>query len=90
MATRLIIDGQVQGVGYREWLRREATTRGIKGWVRNLSDGRVEAVVIASYAATDALIAACRHGPPAAKVDSIGLDPVDDPDVDEFLVLPTI
>jgi len=89
MATRFLIEGRVQGVGYRAWLQREAERRGLKGTVRNLADGRVEAVVIGSYQETDDLLAACRKGPPMAKVNGIGLDPVDDPTVDRFIVLPS-
>lgn len=89
MATRFLIEGRVQGVGYRAWLQREAERRGLRGTVRNLSDGRVEAVVIGTYDETDALLAACRKGPPSAEVTGIGLDPVVDPNVSAFLVLPT-
>lgn len=89
MATRFLIEGRVQGVGYRDWLQREALARGLRGTVRNLSDGRVEAVVIGSYEETDALLATCRKGPPSAKVTGVGLDPVPDPNVDGFTVLPT-
>ncbi|WP_420392517.1 acylphosphatase [Acuticoccus sp.] len=88
-ATRFLIEGRVQGVGYRDWLRREAMARGLKGTVRNLPDGRVEAVVVGSTEATDALLAACRKGPVSAKVTGIGLDPAEDPGVEGFIVLPT-
>ncbi|ORE94333.1 acylphosphatase [Stappia sp. 22II-S9-Z10] len=87
MATRFLIEGRVQGVGYRNWLQEEAQRRGLRGTVRNLSDGRVEAVIIGSYEETDAMLAACRKGPPLAKVTGIGLDPIDDPDVTAFIVL---
>ena len=87
MATRFLVEGRVQGVGYRAWLRDEARRRGLRGTVRNLPDGRVEAVVIGSYEETDGLLEACREGPPLARVSGIGLDPVDDPDVRDFLIL---
>ncbi|RAH97016.1 acylphosphatase [Acuticoccus sediminis] len=89
MATRFLIAGRVQGVGYRAWLQEEAKRRGLRGTVRNLADGRVEAVVIGSYEETDALLSACRQGPPMATVTGIGLDPVADPGVEDFVVLPT-
>lgn len=89
MATRFLISGRVQGVGYRDWCRREAERRGLSGTVRNLPDGRVEAVVIGSPEATDAMLAACRQGPPAARVEAIGLDVVADPPVSGFVIVPT-
>jgi acylphosphatase len=89
MATRFLIEGRVQGVGYRDWCRREALSRGLRGTVRNLPDGRVEVVVAGSAEETDAFLEACRQGPPAAEVTRIGLDAVDDPGVANFHVLPT-
>ena len=44
-AVRVVISGRVQGVGYRDWTRREAVSRGLSGWVRNRSDGTVEALL---------------------------------------------
>ena len=87
MATRFLIEGRVQGVGYRDWFRREALARGLTGYVRNLDDGRVEAVVIGDNETTDAMLAASREGPPAAVVTSVGLDVVDAPTVDGFIIL---
>jgi len=68
---RLGISGRVQGVGYREWALRTARSLGLKGWVRNRSDGSVEAVVCGDAAALDQLVEACRAGPPMARVDAI-------------------
>ena len=87
MATRFLIEGRVQGVGYRAWFRREALSRGLGGYVRNLADGRVEAVVIGDNAATDGMLAASREGPPGAVVTAVGLDVVDAPTVDGFVIL---
>ncbi|GAB5375213.1 MAG: hypothetical protein AcusKO_16750 [Acuticoccus sp.] len=86
-ATRFLIEGRVQGVGYRAWCRREALARGLRGYVRNLPDGRVEAVIVGDAAATDAMLAACRVGPPHAAVTAIGLDPAEPPSTDDFLIL---
>ncbi|MEM9221303.1 MAG: acylphosphatase [Pseudomonadota bacterium] len=88
MATRFLIEGHVQGVGYRDWCRREAQRRGLKGYVCNLPDGRVEAVFIGENSAIDAMLIACRKGPSYARVDAVGLDPVDAPDLDDFVILP--
>jgi acylphosphatase len=65
-SVRLTVIGRVQGVGYRIWAERAAQSLGIRGWVRNRRDGSVELQGTGSEAATDALIEACRQGPPAA------------------------
>lgn len=67
-ATRLIVRGRVQGVGYRAWLAREAARRGLRGWVRNRHDGSVEALLFAPAPTLDDFLAACRTGPAAADV----------------------
>ena len=79
IAKRLLIAGRVQGVGYRDSLRAEARRRGIGGWVRNLSDGRVEALLEGPEKAVLAAIEWARHGPPLAKVDAVEVEtPVDE------------
>jgi acylphosphatase len=70
-AIRVRIYGRVQGVWFRAWTVREAADRGLSGWVRNRADGSVEAVFAGPAADVQAMIAACRHGPPAARVDRI-------------------
>ncbi len=70
-AVALVVSGRVQGVGYRDWLVREAGRHGVSGWVRNLADGRVEAVVQGEAAAVEAVIAACRRGPVYARVEDV-------------------
>jgi len=70
---RLRIHGRVQGVWYRESMRREAERLNVAGWVRNAPDGSVEAVVQGSAAAVDALIQWARSGPPLARVERIEL-----------------
>ncbi|MEW5864440.1 MAG: acylphosphatase [Pseudomonadota bacterium] len=67
----LLIRGRVQGVGFREAMRREAIARGCTGWVRNRRDGSVEAVVQGDPAAVEAVLAWARRGPPAARVDDV-------------------
>lgn len=71
----LRISGRVQGVGFRDALRREALARGCTGWVRNRLDGSVEALVEAEAAALEALIAWARQGPPAARVSGVIVEP---------------
>ena len=70
-ARLLRIRGHVQGVGYRNALHREATRLGLSGWVRNRSDGSVEALLIGSIEAVDALTVWAHHGPSSARVDQV-------------------
>lgn len=72
------ITGRVQGVAYRAWAEREATARGLAGWVRNRSDGSVEALFHGPPAAVDDMLAACRRGPMAARVDAVETAPADE------------
>jgi len=67
----LLIQGRVQGVWFRESMRREAERLGVTGWVRNTPDGAVEAVVQGQDEAVDALIAWAHAGPPMARVERI-------------------
>ena len=66
--VRLRVTGRVQGVCYRAATQREASRLGVTGWVRNLPDGGVEALIEGEPAAVRALIAWCRTGPPGAHV----------------------
>ncbi len=72
--ARLLISGEVQGVGYRYWTVKEARRLGLGGWVRNLPDGRVEAEVEGERAAVGALVRWCHAGPPAARVDGVEVE----------------
>ena len=60
--------GRVQGVWYRAWTEKQATARHLRGWVRNRSDGSVEAVFAGERAQVEAMIDACRQGPAEARV----------------------
>jgi acylphosphatase len=68
---RLRITGRVQGVGFRDAMRREALHLGVRGWVRNRRDGSVEAVVQGSEEAVDAMLTWTRRGPAAARVADV-------------------
>lgn len=70
-SVEAVISGRVQGVSYRAWTEREAQSRGLAGHVRNRDDGAVEAVFSGPEAAVDAMLAACRQGPPSARVTNI-------------------
>lgn len=78
-ARRVLILGRVQGVGYRDWMVRQAESLGVQGWVRNRADGAVEALVAGEEAAVQALLSACRRGPLLARVDEITEEFADPP-----------
>ena len=78
MATRLRISGRVQGVGFRYALQSEARRLGLAGWVRNRSDGSVEALAQGAPQSLDALTAWARRGPAAARVSSVQVEPAAD------------
>jgi acylphosphatase len=65
------IAGRVQGVLFRDSTRREAERLGVKGWVRNLDDGDVEALIEGEAARVEQLIQWCHRGPRAARVDKV-------------------
>jgi acylphosphatase len=69
----LRIHGRVQGVWFRESMRIEAERLNVAGWVRNTSDGSVEAVVHGPARAVEAMIEWARKGPPLARVDRIDI-----------------
>ena len=69
--VHVVIRGRVQGIGYRAWTEYEARERGIAGWVRNRRDGSVEALFAGMDGDVAAMIAACREGPPGARIDAI-------------------
>ena len=71
MATRILVTGQVQGVGYRYAFARTAEELGLAGWVRNRRDGTVEACVDGAVPQVDRIVAWARVGPPAAHVEQV-------------------
>ena len=66
---RVVVHGRVQGVFFRDTVRRHADRRGVSGWVRNNADGTVEAVLEGEPDAVERLVELCREGPRGAVVD---------------------
>jgi len=66
-----LISGRVQGVFFRMETQRAAEACAVNGWVRNLPDGRVEAVFEGDKQSVDAVLKWCDHGPPHARVDRV-------------------
>lgn len=91
LAMRLIIEGRVQGVGYRAWAVAEAQALGLKGWVRNREDGKVEMLIDGPLKQMVGFVAYCQDGPPAARVTKVTTHPVEDDESipAEFAQLPT-
>lgn len=71
--SHVFITGKVQGVGYRFSTQDVAQVFGLAGWVRNLPDGRVEAVFEGDRAAVEKMLAWCRKGPPNAVVEKVAV-----------------
>jgi acylphosphatase len=93
---QVAIRGRVQGVGYRAWVDHQAQAYGLDGWVRNRRDGSVEALFSGPAEVVTKMIALCRRGPSAARVETVTDEPAG-PDAlnlrrpgEGFSVLPTI
>lgn len=71
--VKLLIEGRVQGVSMRYYTQQKATELGLKGFVRNLSDGRVEAVFEGPEDKIEKMMTWCETGSPHARVDSIAM-----------------
>ena len=70
-AIQLLVEGKVQGVGYRAWTKKTAESLGLVGWVRNLTDGRVEIHAEGHSEGLDKLASACKEGPNFAEVRGV-------------------
>ena len=69
--AHVYISGRVQGVNFRYYTRQRAQSLGLTGWVRNLRDGRVEAVFEGERERVERMLEWCAHGPPAAHVEGV-------------------
>ena len=90
IVRRVVVHGRVQGVFYRGWAVEAGRGLGLDGWVRNRRDGSVEILAAGPEAAVAALIENCRRGPPAARVDRVDVEEMDEPVPAGFGLRPTL
>jgi len=86
VARRVRIAGRVQGVFFRAWTQEKARDLGVSGWVRNCSDGSVEAHLEGEESALETLIAQVRNGPPAAQVEQVTVEDAEEEGREGFVV----
>ena len=84
-----VVNGRVQGVGFRYFVVREAKALGLLGWVRNLPDGRVEVLACGEPDVVSAFEGRLWEGPPHARVSTVEAREAEAPNFAEFRVLPT-
>ncbi len=72
--AHLLISGRVQGVCYRAFTQNQAIKLGLNGWVKNMHDGRVEAVLEGQRELIEQMILACKNGPSGARVTDVSID----------------
>ena len=82
--AHVFVSGTVQGVFYRANTRDTARERGVDGWVRNLADGRVEAIFEGEVDAVESMVEWCEEGSPAAVVESVDVEYGDPEGIEGF------
>ena len=87
---RVVIYGRVQGVFFRSWTVDRAEVRGLDGWVRNRSDGTIEALFAGPAKAVGHMLEACWRGPDYARVTDVQVEPAEDPGPIGFEQRPTL
>ena len=87
IARHIRVTGRVQGVFFRAWAQDEAQTLGVSGWIRNCSDGSVEAQLEGEAEAVDELVELLGEGPPGARVDRVEVEEADSEGLSGFEVL---
>ena len=86
VGRKVRIYGRVQGVFFRQWTVNQARTLGVSGWVRNASDGTVEAHLSGDEAAVARMIDAMRQGPSQARVEDVTVENIEPDDHSGFSV----
>ena len=88
-AVKVRIEGRVQGVWFRVWMADQARDLGLRGWVRNRSDGSVEALFAGAPATVGEMVRLCWKGPPMAAVARVVEAPADEEPGHGFHLLPS-
>jgi len=86
LGRKVRIYGRVQGVFFRQWALGQARALGVSGWVRNRSDGAVEAHLIGDQAKLEKMIEALGRGPTQAQVEDVVVEDVEPEEVEGFSV----
>ena len=86
IARKVRIYGRVQGVFFRQWAVHQARELGVTGWIRNLPDGSVEALVAGNEDKVSKMIERLRQGPSEARVEDVVITATEPEDVDGFSV----
>ncbi len=84
---KIFIDGTVQGVFFRQFVKQEANELGLKGFARNLDDGRVEIVVEGRDENVNEMIKRCRKGPPQSDIKNVETQEIRHQGFEEFKIL---
>jgi len=87
---RLVITGRVQGVSFRYWTQDVAMGLGLCGWVRNCSDGSVEALISGPPPLVNAMLSRFWEGPRAARVEGVSAEEADETAPATFEIRPTV
>ncbi|HET9796274.1 MAG TPA: acylphosphatase [Thermoanaerobaculia bacterium] len=86
MTRSYLVSGRVQGIGFREWVRRTARSHGVRGWVRNREDGRVEAIATAEAEVLERFEGVLRRGSAISRIESVESSDIDETPFSDFEV----
>jgi acylphosphatase len=85
--VHVLISGKVQNIGFRQFIKSNAIKLNLKGWVRNLPDGRVEAMITGEHKNIKQMILLCRKGPFLAEIKNVEIEEVEDRNFDSFEIV---
>jgi acylphosphatase len=85
--VHVIISGDVQGVGFRQYTKYQANKLNVKGWIKNLPNGNVEGMFTGERKNLETLIEFCWKGPFLAKVENVKIEEIPDKDFEDFQIL---